>query len=937
MASSGQPRIDYSADFDNDTIIIKGRGKDIKISLRDLICYKYDERSGNPAVPTDGTSVDDWKLFQKRLRTLDMIKDAKATKTSMKGAADIIPPLMGIRGSIPFTQLHTIRTTIEHDTSSRIIKTTAIHKNKLYQNLAKLTSRTTYKESGINPDHIIHKPVYCSSIATEVIDPLKRAYGNNEIKYFPERRSTLKITKNFLEFFGLQDCELTDTRLSDNEHTHQYTLQLAQGIIAPRSTLPDSPSRPQTWYLGNLKKNKYFNDHTNGAINVKKALLNAKELGDVLQVLIMFSNNHLGVAGQSHSMVTGDEIVFILCIQLKLDCLFYHHIPRRGDVIGEHQIYHYKGIYTDKHAETEFKKAKKEIYDGNLLIMDAIKEIITIEHISIELPQEEITFNFRFPCRFLMDILTDMFQINFRLQHYAKFEYIPGYRGMLPAQKISAIKILIKDMRESYKIKDLFQWKNNYRVKFFSNYKEYTSKPTPGISDGRRTYYRLNGYNRKTPFIDIYKRNYPPQPRQGGSYQYIQQGGVNLFTTIYRYISSGINAIKHAYNIASNALAPFSIQIFQIEQYPIDVIIKDKDINKDLEDEVSADANNNWSNIELSGQSVDIIPDADLHYADPPDECTQSGGSILNELKEDGSDAYKLDIHKLWGNQVLHTIERIIRTYSKEEKEEVHANLGHIYSELYHILYINEGKLNPLRIGNEEIALAFNHNVINHKLRRIGIIKNTHEESNETRETIIDKIINDILATIPEIDEMPSQEQPSAFKPQMNVLDITNKREAAPQRGISPAKAATMVTHAQLATPPRNFNKFAATNLSAATTASAAATAAQIPRISASQLVKIKSPATPPQQRIKLTRKQMSPSSLHEMDNNSSSSSTSSSPQYKKYKIYTSPTTPRRLFQTTVSPGHGGQRFSRKRMIHPKKHKTHRKRKYRLNKTRSRR
>jgi hypothetical protein len=270
----------YKVDYNNDRIIISGTSVDppIEVPLLDLKQYKY-ENQLLPAVSNPNGSYDDWVDFQTRIRVFDMIKDGQVGRKGLgpiPHAATTIcnlmyPPSCGV----PYTVFGNIVNKIRSDVEQKITKTTWTNPNEKFQNIRKLDTRNTYKESGIGPESVIHNPIYCTNIGTELIDPLKRTYPQNRVKKrFPDIGEKLEITQSFFEFFGFQDCSLVDRRTGDVAHTYQ--LQIADTIILPSNA-------SQSWYAGNPQKNEYFKQHASDITDTstKKGLLNVKELASV--------------------------------------------------------------------------------------------------------------------------------------------------------------------------------------------------------------------------------------------------------------------------------------------------------------------------------------------------------------------------------------------------------------------------------------------------------------------------------------------------------------------------------------------------------------------------------------------------------------------------------------------------------------------------------
>jgi len=555
---AGEPN--YKADYriSDNKIIISGRNvkPDIEIPLGDLTRYKYTS-TVLPAVHNLNGSYAEWVDFQKRIRTFDMIKDghvARKGKGPIPNAAATICNLMYPAScDVPYTVFANMIGKIRSDVEQKVTKTTWTNPNEKFQRIRKLDPRNTYKESGIGPEHVIKEPIYCTNIATEIIDPLKRTYPQNrEKKRFPIIGESLAITEALFNFFGLEDCSLIDRRTGDI--THSYQLQITNGI-----TLPNNASR--NWYAGNIEKNQYFKDHVNNQSDtrIKKGLLNSKELGDVSQAIVMFIATKIKFNGGNHTMVTGDEIVFILCILLHLDCIFYYH-PKKSN----HQIFHFKGEYNLADAVADFDRIRNEIEETNNAIMFGILEIFHNTNITVELRGFSLVDGFRLPDDFLQDMVVDMLQFNHALIGITHtFIYNSNPHITSEDGKISLLIRYMTIIKEQYKVKEPFTFTKGRPniVTFNTSYKSYTHV-IPAIP---ATYY-LNGYNHSRTLYEIYKKYYPHNQAQGGSRVRIQQGGNK------EQLFSEIDSIF----LSQNKPEEIYIDIFELSKYPVFVTIKDK-------------------------------------------------------------------------------------------------------------------------------------------------------------------------------------------------------------------------------------------------------------------------------------------------------------------------------------------------------------------------
>jgi len=622
MAAAVTHRAHYDNATGNIRITVVGEPTRI-IPLASLTHYNYVDPQHPAKIIKNGGTYVNWVFFQKIIRILDMIKDGKVAR---KGSGPIPNTVVTVRTlmnlpalNISSTLLGEIAEQIRTDVLQKITLTAWTNPNERLKNIRRLDSRTTYKESGLNPIHLINDPNYCTNIATEVIDPLKRTYGAGARKVqFPPPNCSLEITEEFLNLFGFTNCRLKDTKNGNNVRT-SYGLQIENGIILPRDI---DDNRPKWWYAGNISKNRYFkekeHDQSPQTELIKKGLLNVKELGDVLQVLIMFICAKIMFSGGNHTMVTGDEIVFILCIQLDLDCLFYYH-PKRST----HQLFHYKGSYNLDDAVKDFNRIKTEVEKTNNEIMRGILRIRDNQNISVEFKSFSMPQGTRLPVNFLEDIVGDMFNIT-----RALFAWRPNtiYSSNPSAnndeKKISLLIHYMTIIKEQYKLKEPFtSYKNDQsKVTFNTGYTSYTRTPPSNIQDA----INLEGYTGANTFYSIYTRHYADevhaaqrQRRGGGGSRLRHQKGGATMKEIREKLDEDYVPDETEFENGTG--------IFELSFYPIEATIKDKDF-------------------EQLGINIDT--------------------AISNANAVENANAIKINVHEEWATMVKEQIDKLLKQYS---------------------------------------------------------------------------------------------------------------------------------------------------------------------------------------------------------------------------------------------------------------------------------
>lgn len=437
--------------------------------------------------------------FQQTMRVLDMMKDGKTHTPTVPQDR-----ICGYIGHPPnqcpeYARLTTIKDGIRQRNIDNITTTTWLTPNERSSKLIKLPQSNTYKESGIDPDAVIWNPLYQSNIATEIIDPLGRTYPNPDtVRRFPDVNTRLVLESSFLTLFGFNDCALMGRRTSNTNHDYQITLGPNYTINGPSDRRPDG----WNWFAGNKTKNQYIvNNEGDRATN--RALLNIKEMGDVLQVLIMFITKQIDPPNNiPHTMVTGDEVVFSLCLQLGLDCVLYHHQPS-----AEHSVRSFRAGGPLDVARYEWQHRKTTILEHNRDIIAAIETIRNRE--SIQIKTMTVRNRFNFCAEFYDHLLQDMGRINDSLNGLRIDAIVPANGMMSDTEQIAIIKHHIETMKRQYTLLKLFTKATNGTITFNPSPKTYTTEDPIGLG------FTLDGYNRRTPFLMIYK-NYYQMPKRLG-------------------------------------------------------------------------------------------------------------------------------------------------------------------------------------------------------------------------------------------------------------------------------------------------------------------------------------------------------------------------------------------------------------------------------------
>ena len=221
-----------------------------------------------------------------------------------------------------------------------------------------MKSRKVFQETGISAEYFIENPTFVVNFANVVIDPFKRKKDNKN-EYFPYN-SELVVDPLFFELFSFPHFSLS----SRGEKQYRITYR---GITINEST--------STHYLkGNnqihqfINSNKFPNDTKQLVVEQKQLLLLLKEMGDVLQVLLMMVWSTMNPT-TDYTMITCDKVVFLLCMVLNLNCsLSYKNHKNNTRCI---EMFEGK-TYDSTTATSRFNKVKESIMHDNAQFIEAI-------------------------------------------------------------------------------------------------------------------------------------------------------------------------------------------------------------------------------------------------------------------------------------------------------------------------------------------------------------------------------------------------------------------------------------------------------------------------------------------------------------------------------------------------------------------------------------
>jgi hypothetical protein len=383
----------------------------VEVKTKDFYTFK-DKKPKTDEQTEKNDNDDDFTDLQKKMRYIDIVKDAQIS---------------------PSTNKYTDRVYNYGNSVTDLLKNWKSSFNKHFEHMTKpypwtkktktstspfmLSSRIIFKESGLNAAEFITPPspgkkvVYVGNIANEVIDTGQRAEIITPDIRFPDQGSIdLVLNKDFLALFGFEGCSLTSKR-PQTDYEFKINIETTPPIGAITKT------NIKEWALGNVRKNEKIIEliEQDGQDHIIKGLFLIKEMGDVLQVLIMFIWTKLN-ANQPYSMVTGDKVVLLLCMVLQLNCILTS--GEKNEVNKEIRLRHIDVFepdgYTKEKAIERFNESYKSIYAENNKF---ISSLTRMRRKNPNIYVKQITNPIKIPKNIYDKFISDLTEINKELKN----------------------------------------------------------------------------------------------------------------------------------------------------------------------------------------------------------------------------------------------------------------------------------------------------------------------------------------------------------------------------------------------------------------------------------------------------------------------------------------------------------------------------------------
>jgi len=305
----------FIADYNNGEIVLSNNGTNIgTIPIGSLLLNNG----------TNANTSDNFEQNQQQVNYLDSVKDG--TNVWMLQDLNIYPRanINGIYPQFPDTlkafehAIFNIRKDyLSHTTWLKVKKGSVLDPGKNYNECL--------WESGLGYQVFLHDSDNVRTIKTfgSYIDPLEK---QNATKVWPEINSKVQLTEKFMKLMGFGESSSLVATTTTNT-AFQYKMNIGcgnncttKGACVLTESGDDEGKNSDTYFAGNNEKKQFLK--TNASTKQKVKFVVIKEWGDKVQVLIYLIYYYFIKSQNSVIMTTCDMVVFMLCLNLSIPCIY---------------------------------------------------------------------------------------------------------------------------------------------------------------------------------------------------------------------------------------------------------------------------------------------------------------------------------------------------------------------------------------------------------------------------------------------------------------------------------------------------------------------------------------------------------------------------------------------------------------------------------------
>jgi hypothetical protein len=388
---------------------------------------------------------------------------------------------------------------LEHTNWLKVKKGTLLNKGKNYGKCL-WESGLGYNVFLDNPDKVITVKTFGS-----YIDPLEK---QNADEVWPPKGSTITLTKQFMKLFGFGEHSLLNAKTISNT-SFEYIMNIGCGNECETSqnqcTIThigdnNNPKTPSNVYFsGNNQKKQFLKSNVNTKPKVKFIVI--KEWGDKIQVLIYLIYYYFLKERETLIMTTCDMVVFMLCLNLSIPCVYtgVYNPPGLKLALGKK----YYSILEFKPSNIPFTDTYKRLQDKIISITNENDTFIkAVEKLTTDEGANTIITNSSnmliFSKEFYTQILDDLNAIQQTLRIKGQ-ELINKYRGLSETSgklKIQQIESEIKYIQSNYIIVPFLKKKTAQSILTILMTKSYTAnKPIDNSKPAIKQFLLTRGMN----------------------------------------------------------------------------------------------------------------------------------------------------------------------------------------------------------------------------------------------------------------------------------------------------------------------------------------------------------------------------------------------------------------------------------------------------------
>jgi len=310
----------FKADYNNGdgNIVLTDSNRTIaSIRINSLLL-----NNGNNA--DNANNANNFEKHQQQVNYLDSVKDGanvwmlQGLEIYPRAAEGGYPTFPDTLKDFEYEILKTRKDYLTHTTWLKVKKGSVLDPGKNYNQCL--------WESGLGYEVFLADPGGVETIKTfgSFIDPLEK---QNAKSVWPEIGSSVELTASFMKLMGFGNYSSLVAKTTTNT-AFEYTMNigcgnpcnLQRGACFLKENGDDQGINSNIYFAGNNEKKQFLK--TNASSKEKIKFIVIKEWGDKVQVLIYLIYYHFIKQESNVIMTTCDMVVFMLCLNLAIPCIY---------------------------------------------------------------------------------------------------------------------------------------------------------------------------------------------------------------------------------------------------------------------------------------------------------------------------------------------------------------------------------------------------------------------------------------------------------------------------------------------------------------------------------------------------------------------------------------------------------------------------------------